>query len=258
MLRHLLKAYGTLFGTHRARVAVGGLIAITAAVPVFEILVLRLFSDLIIDGPDRFADDVGAAIPQVALFLAAFAATRAAHHLVRLARVRVYRSGIEAPGRSSSPSQESWEWAQAFELSSVVVSLVQIAMFSGLFLVIDLQTGLVNLLLVVLVLAVVSRLYQRQLVLQVDYVTMGHKPGTAPISERVGGRVRAAELGAVVASGAMVVALVFMLIRTLRGQVSSADAIVLFLALRLLAGQLAASSSAMMRFARASARRGTR
>ena len=84
---------------------------------------------------------------------------------------------------------------------------------------------------------------------------MGSRPGSVAISKRVGSRVQDAELGAAGASAAMLVVLVLMLVRTVTGQVGSAEAIVLFLGLRLLTGQLAALSGAMMRFARASARR---
>jgi hypothetical protein len=58
------------------------------------------------------------------------------------------------------------------------------------------------------------------------------------------------------ASLAMVLVLVYMLFRTLDGEIDSADAIVLFLGLRLLSGQLSTLSASVMRFARASARRG--
>lgn len=85
---------------------------------------------------------------------------------------------------------------------------------------------------------------------------MGSRPGTVAIAQRVGGRIRDAELGAVLASVAMGLVLVCMLLRTLSGDLDSADAIVLFLGLRLLSTQLGTLSASVMRFARASARRG--
>lgn len=256
MLRSLLAAFRSLFGSRKGRLAVAALVVVTAAVPVFEMLVLRLFSALIVEGPRLFEGDIRAALPRIAFFLGAFGLARGAHHLVRLARVWVYRRGFASSGRTSTPSQESWEWAQAFELTTVLVSMVQVVMFSALFLVLDVPVGLVNLVSVVVVLVVVSRLYGRQMGLQRDYLTMGSKPGSVAVSARVGGRVKDAEIGAIAASLAMVGVLVFMLARTLQGHISSPDAIVLFLALRLVAGQLANQSAGMMRFARASARRG--
>lgn len=256
MLAHLLAAFSRLFTTRKSRTVVGLLIVVTATLPVAEMLVLEMFSSLIIDGPEAFTQDTNGAILQIAIFLLAFGLTRGVHHLVRLVRVRVFRDGFEIAGRTRSPSQESWEWALAFELSGVLVSLVQAVMFSTLFLFIDWPTGLVNILVVAVVLALVSAIYRRQFALQKDYIKMGSRPGTVAIPERVGGRVRDAEFGAMLASVGMVLVLVYMLLRTLLGDITSANAIVLFLGLRLLSGQLGTLSASIMRFARASARRG--
>lgn len=256
MLAHLLDAFRRLFTTRKSRVAVGLLIVVTAAVPVSEILVLGLFSSLIIDGPETFTQDTRAALFKIGIFFLAFGITRGAHHLVRLGRVRVFRDGFEASGRTRSPSQESWEWALAFELTGVLVSLVQAVTFSALFLFIDWPTGIVNVFVSIIVLALVSAIYRRQVGLQKDYVKMGSRPGTVAISQRVGVRIRDAEVGAMLASVAMVLVLVCMLLRTLSGDIDSADAIVLFLGLRLLSGQLGTLSASVMRFARASARGG--
>ncbi|MEQ7124210.1 hypothetical protein ABN034_06765 [Actinopolymorpha sp. B11F2] len=256
MLAHLLAAFRRLFTTCKSRVVVGLLIVVTATLPVAEMLVLRLFSSLIIDGPETFTQDTNGAILQIAIFFLAFGLTRGVHHLVRLVRVRVFRDGFAVSGRTRSPSQESWEWALAFELSGVLVSLVQAVMFSTLFLFIDWPTGMVNILVVAVVLALVSAIYRRQFALQKDYIKMGSRPGTVAISQRVGERVRDAEFGAMLASAAMALVLVYMLLRTLVGDISSANAIVLFLGLRLLSGQLGTLSASIMRFARASARRG--
>jgi hypothetical protein len=256
MLAHLLAAFSRLFTTRRSQLVVGLLVVVTATLPVAEMLVLKLFSSLIINGPETFTQDTNDAILKIGIFFLAFGVTRAAHHLIRLVRVRVFRDGFDVSGRTRSPSQESWEWALAFELSGVLVSLVQAVMFAALFLFIDWPTGVLNLLVSVVVLALVSAIYRRQLSLQRTYVTVGHRPVSVAIPQRVGDRVRDAEFGAMLASAAMVLVLAYMLLRTLLGDITTADAIVLFLGLRLLAGQLGTLSSSIMRFARASARQG--
>jgi hypothetical protein len=256
MLAHLLAAFRRLFTSRRSRVVVGLLIVVTAVLPVAEMLVLRLFSSLIIDGPETFAKDADGAILKIGIFFLAFGVTRVVHHLIRLVRIRVFRNGFAVSGRTRTPSQESWEWALAFELSGVLVSLVQAVMFSALFLFIDWPTGMLNVMVSIVVLAMVSAIFRRQLALQKDYVKVGSGPGTVAIPQRVGGRVRDAEFGAMFASAAMVVVLAYMLLRTLFGDINSANAIVLFLGLRLLSGQLGTLSASIMRLARASARRG--
>ncbi|WP_139177869.1 hypothetical protein [Ruania alba] len=226
-----------------------------AAIPVTEMLVLRLFSTLVVDGVNKYENLADAAGP-VAVFLVALGLARGAHHVVRFARVRVFRNAFEAGQRQKTPSQESWEWAMAFELSGVLISLVQALAFGVLFLMLDWVTGATNAVATVAVLIFVSYLFRHQLDAQRGYVATGTRPGSVPIATRLGDRIRAAELGSVVASMAMVLVLTVMLLRTIVGAVSTADAIVMFLALRLVAGQLGSLSAAVMRFARASARRG--
>lgn len=254
MLGHLLGAFGRLFTSPGSRLEVAGLVLVMASVPVVEILVLRLFADLVIEGQELLALDRDAVIRDSVLFFVAFALARVAHHGVRVYRVRVFRRRFEESTRVWSPSQQSWSWALAFELSTVLANVVQIAAFSVLFLVLDVVTGGLNLLVCGGVLLAVSVLYRRQLLLQRDYVAMGSRPGTVAISERVGGRIRTAELGSLLASAGMAVVLACVLVRTLQGHLTSGDAIVFFLALRLSYGQAATLSSGIMRFARASAR----
>lgn len=256
MLTHLLAAYRRLFTSRVSRAEVAGLVLVMAAVPVVEMLVLRMFSDLIIEGPQLFADNRDAVVRDSLVFFALFALARAAHHGIRIYRVSVFRKRFDESAVKVTPSQESWNWALAFELSNVLANVVQIVAFTVLFLFLDLITGGVNLLVCALVLAAVSVFYRRQLVLQRDYVKMGSKPGTVAISERVGGRIRTAETGAFLGSVGMAVVLAVVLLRTLQGQVSGGEAIVFFLALRLLYGQVSILSSGIMRFARASSRTG--
>ncbi|SFD40241.1 hypothetical protein [Streptomyces aidingensis] len=258
MISHLFTVFRGLFTTRASRAAVALLIMVTAAVPVAEMAVLRMFSSLILEGPETFAENKNELILPVCLFFLAFAVTRGAHHLVRLLRVRVFRKGFETSGRNSKPSQESWEWALAFELSAVLVSLVQAVMFSALFFLIDWPTAILNVVASAAVLYGVSVLYRRELSRQQEYIKVGTRPGSPAIAQRVGGRIRNAEFGSILASTVMVVVLAFMLYRALTGEIPSSDAIIMFLALRLLSGQLGTLSAGITRFARATARTGAR
>lgn len=254
MLGHLLTALTRLFPSRWARVEVLGLVLVMAAVPIIEMLVIRLFSDLVIHGPQQLRQGGDRVTLSVLVFFAALALARALHHVVRIARVNVFRRRFEQLEATRSASRQSWDWALALELSGVLVSIVQTVAFCLLFVAFDLPVALVNVAVVVAVLAVVGRLYARELGRQQGYVTMGSRPGSTPINERVGGRIRIAELGALLGSAGMAVVLVVVLVRTLRGEVSSSDAIVFFLGLRLLYGQLGVYSAGIMRFARAAAR----
>jgi hypothetical protein len=258
MLPHLVTAFGNLFSTRRSRVSVTSLVLVTSIVPLSEMAVLHLFSSLIIEGPGSFGADPSSVLAKVGLFFLAFGVTRVTHHFVRFRRLKVFRVAFDDRGRQRSPSEQSWDWAIAFELSGILVSLVHVVTFSALFFVIDRPLGLVNVIVCGAVLGLMSLLYGRQLALQQDYVSAGGGSGTIPVSERVRTRVRDAELGAVLATGGMILVLTVMMFRTLDGVLDSAQAIMLFLGLRLLSGQLATLSAGSMRFARAWARGGAK
>ncbi|MGB7981596.1 MAG: hypothetical protein WCF36_12480 [Candidatus Nanopelagicales bacterium] len=256
MIVDLLRSFRVLFTSKRSRWEVAAVISTMAAIPVAEMLVLRTFSHLIVSGPSQFAEDPSAVLRSGAVFFLGFAATRAVHHLVRFVRVRVFHRRFDESSRKRTPSQEAWEWALAFELSGVLVGLVQIVAFAGLFFYLDVVTGAANVVVSIAVLVFISWIYRRQLRLQREWVKMGSKPGTTSIGARVGSRIRSAEAGAILATGGLAVMLVVMLSRVVSGDLSSADAIIFFIGLRILYGHVSALSGGVMRFARASARRG--
>lgn len=254
MLGHLARALGKLFPSRWGQAEVVGLVLVMAAVPVVEMLVIRMFSDLVIEGPERLRGGDGSLTWQVVLFFALLAAARAMHHLVRIVRVAVFRRRFEQLDAGRSASRQSWDWALALELSGVLVAIVQVAAFSLLFAFLDPPVAAVNAVVVVIVLVLQAGLYARELQRQQTYVTMGGRPGSTPINDRVGVRIRVAELGALLGSAGMAVVLVMVIVRALGGEVSSTDAVVFFLGLRLLYGQLGTFSAGIMRFARAAAR----
>lgn len=255
MFPDLVRAFAVLFTARRSRAAVVALLITMAAVPVAELLVIRTFSHLIVNGPNEYERDRSAVFVSTALFFAGFAATRGLHHLVRFWRVRVFRKGFAGSGLQRTHGQASWEWALAFELSTVCVGLTQVLTFGGLFLWINPVVGVVNAALCAIALIAISSLYQRQLTKQFGFVREGSTPGSTTVSQRIATRVFAAEVGSIFATVALALMMALVLWRTLTRDLPPADAIVLFLGLRLLYGHLAALSPSVMRFARASSRR---
>ncbi|WP_183407734.1 hypothetical protein [Nocardioides marmoriginsengisoli] len=254
MFGDFLRAFGQLFSHGRSRWEISGLLLTLAMLPVSELVVTRMFSHLIINGPHRYEVDPEGVIRSALVFFVAFALARALHHVVRLSRVRVFRRGFDNSGEKRAASQEAWSWAAAFELSTALVALIQLAAFCILFAVVDLGSGLANVVIVGAVLSVIAAIYRRQLDHQVRYLTEGHASGGTAIGDRVGKRIRDAELGAVVASLAMALSLGVVLYRALRGQIAGADAIVLFIGLRMMYSQVGNLSASAMRFARVKAR----
>ncbi|MCX6395597.1 MAG: hypothetical protein NTV23_03855 [Propionibacteriales bacterium] len=257
MYRDFFRAFTDLFSARRSRGEIAALLLVMALLPVSELVVTHMFSRLILAGAKQYDEDPRGVLVSGAIFFAAFALSRALHHVVRLNRVRVFRRGFERSGeeRPASPaSTEAWSWAAAFELSTALVSLIQIVAFCSLFTYLDPAFGLANLLIAAGVLWLVAAIYHRQLSHQVAYLAEGNKPGSTKVGDRVGKRIRDAELGAIVASLAMAVSLGLVLVRAIQGGLSGPDAIVLFIGLRMLYSQVGNLSASAMRFARVKAR----
>jgi len=248
------RAFAELFTRTRGRVEVSGLLLTMAMLPVSELVVTRMFSHLILGGRARYQTDPTGVARDAMVFFVAFAMARGLHHIIRLNRVRVFRRGFDASQHHRAPAQEAWGWAAAFELSTALVALIQVAAFCALFTVVELGSGLANVAIVGVVLLTIASIYRRQLDRQVRYLTEGQRTGTTAIGERVGKRVRDAELGAVVASLAMAGSLAVVLYRAVGGHVAGADAIVLFIGLRMMYSQVGNLSASAMRFARVKAR----
>ncbi|KQT94495.1 hypothetical protein ASG49_06405 [Marmoricola sp. Leaf446] len=253
MFRDLLGAFTGLFTERRSRLEVAALLLTMAMLPVTELLVTRMFSQLVLHGAERLETGRTALLLAGAGFFAAFALSRALHHVVRLNRVRVFRRGFESSQTARPRHQEAWSWASAFELSTASVALIQVVAFCLLFVWLDPLFGVVNIGIGAAVLALVAVIYRRQLARQLAYLAEGRDTATG-VGERVGRRLRDAELGAVLASLAMALALALVLLRAVTGSIAGADAIVLFIGLRMMYSQVGHLSASAMRFARVEAR----
>jgi hypothetical protein len=258
LFKDFRKAFGELFSTGRGRTEVSGLLLLMALLPVSELVVTRMFSHLILRDPTgKFEREPHAVIRSGLIFFVAFALSRALHHIVRLNRVRIFRRAFEASAVERPASKEAWSWAGAFELSTAMVGLIQVAAFSGLFFWVSWQFGVPNLVIVAGVMSMIAAIYRRQLRAQMTWLGSGKPPGQGEVGMRVGRRIRDAELGAVVASFAMACSLGAVLVLTIKGKVAGADAFVLFIGLRMLYSQVGNLSASAMRFARVKARLAT-
>ncbi len=255
MFRQLVSTFRSLFTTAGAKTAIIGMILLIALVPVAELLVIKMFSHLITSGTKIYAEDPGHVYKQAVLFFILFAVTRAVHHWSRFARVIAVRYSFRVSSGNSQASRAAWEWALAFEFSIVTVAIVQATLLTTLFIFLDGIVGIVNGVIVVIVMALISVLYTRNLNKQIGYVK-SNTPTPTEVGDRVRQRLMDAEYGAALSSFAMAIALAAVLFFTLRGRISPSNAIVMLLGMRLLYGQLSQLSGGAMRFGRASARRG--
>ena len=226
------------------------LVIIAAAIPVTELLVAKLFTDLVIDGASRPLAEI---ILAVALFAVLFIGTRTANYLQKTYRVKFFDRAFGADVRERSSQKESWEWAMALELVNVLSFLTQLFVMVAFFFFLSPLFAGINLLVVLVILEVMGRIFRKQQIKQRGYVEKKRNKQAVTPAERLGTRIQSAEFGTFLASMFVVLLMGLLILFSLQNLISLANTIVFFLGLRLMNTTFSSVSSALMRFARAKA-----
>jgi hypothetical protein len=251
LLTQLRAATWDLIPDNRLRTRLLVLVLVGAAIPLADLLVTKVFTDLITGSGDRTLPDLA---PQFGLFLGLFLIMRLAHYAHRIWRVtfleQAFQGNADGP---SSPATEGWQWALGLELVTLLTALVQILVMAAFFVVLAPVFGMLNLVVLALLLQAIGVLFARQLDAQRGFVAQGRGPDRVPSSVRVRSRVRSAEAGGLISSLAVLVLLALLLGLGVSGLISTANTIVLFLGLRMQNSTVTSLSGGVMRFARATA-----
>lgn len=248
--KELYSAFRELFPRGKHSWYLIGLVLIAAIIPVTELFITKLFTDLIIHSGRYTMHHI---ILQVILFFGLFAVTRAAHYGQKVYRVRIFDKAFIAYDKERSKQKESWEWALAFELSTVLSAMTQLLIFAAFFAYLNPLFGLVNFVVMAGSLHVIGVLFGRQVHQQKKFVWARRLKKDVQASARVGSRVKSGELGTLLASVGMVLLMGFLILLSLTGIAAASNVIVLFLGARMQNSTLAQISTGLMRFARARA-----
>lgn len=219
-------------------------------IPVTELAVAKLFTDLVISGSRLEPIELSL---QVVLFATLFVATRTVNYLQKTYRVKFFDKAFDADSREKSSTKESWEWALGLELVNALSFLTQVFVIAIFLVVLAPGFGLINLGLIALVLQLLGLLFKRQLKKQRGFVEKKRAKKSVTPAERLGARIQQAEFATLLASFGIVLLLGVLIWFSLQGWVSLGNAIVLFLALRIENTTFSSLSSSLMRFARAKA-----
>jgi hypothetical protein len=226
------------------------LVGLGAAIPVSELLVAKLFTDLIVEGASRPVWEI---VLSVGLFALLYAITRLANYLQKTYRVTFFDKAFGADARDKSKFNESWEWAMALELVNLWSFLTQLVVMAIFFFALNPVFAGINLLYILIVLQVMGILFNRQFNKQRSFVQKKRAKVEVTPAEKLGSRIQQAELGTLVASFGAVVVFIVLIHLGITGFISLANTIVLFLGLRLQNTSFSSVSSTLMRFARAKA-----
>ena len=246
--KELITAFRDLFPRGKHSIYLLGLVLIAAIIPVTELLITKLFTDLIIHSSKYSAAQITV---QVILFFSLFALTRAAHFGHKVYRVRVFDKAFKGYDKERSKQKESWEWALAFELSTVLGALTQLLIFASFFTYLNPLFGGINFVVMLASLHVIGVIFGRQVHQQKKFFWAKQVKKDVEASTRVGSRVKSGETGTLLASIGMVLLMGFLITLSLTGLAAASDVIVLFLGARMQNSTMSQISTALMRFARA-------
>lgn len=226
------------------------LVLMGAAIPLADLLVMKIFTDVVL-GLDGTVPSPSAIAAPVVAFATLFLVTRVAHYGQRLYRVTLFTQAFQSDPRPRRPAEEGWRWALGLELVSLVTGVIQVGAVAVFFLALAPAFGVVNVAVVAVLLHVLAGIFGRQLDTQREFVVHSRARAPAAASLKVRTRITSAERGGLGSAGLTLVQLAVLLGMALTGVVSAADTIVLYLGLRLQGSTLSTLSGSAMRFARA-------
>ena len=248
--KRLYEAFKLLFPPGRFRYLLVGLVLLAAIISLTEMLVAKLFSTIVLES---HKGDTHAFIKNSILFFAVFLITRTAHFVQKVYRVSVFDKAFLSSETKVARLADSWRWALAFELTSVLTLLTQLIVISLYFVYMNPLMGLMNLTFSLLVMQCLGFLFKRQLASQLGFVEKKKNREHVETSVRVASRIRSGEIGALIAGIGMLFVLAALLVLSYKNVITASNTIVFFFGIRMLNHSLQSISSGLMRFARASA-----
>ena len=246
--RDIAASVRELFPVRRDRRVVLGLVALAAIVSMTELAATQLFAVLILPQTDR-STTVTAVL--VVLFLLFFGGLRIINFLREKYRINVFERALADSGVSKVT--DSWRWAVAMEVTSILSTMGRIAVVVLACLVLAPLFGVAVLVGVAAVGVSLSVLYRRQLSLQREFRAAQLAYRGVDNATKVRTRVIAGETGALFGYAAIVALIGVLLWMILSGLISAGTGFVLFIALRMLGQTLTEVSKGLMRFVRARA-----
>jgi len=248
----VLKTFRWLFpkGKHRNRAVL--LAVIATIVPLSQLFVIRIFSQMIIDGQ---GESLNKTILNFVLFFGLFAVSHLATYWQKTYRVKVFNDALSSRPGWRSKMTESWDWALTFETNNLLHTLTQVLVLAAFFIYVSWQAGLVNFVLILVTMQIIKVMFVKQQITQEGFTLAQKKNEPVSAGTKVSARIKSAELGTLVANGVFVISLGVLLAFSYLGSIAPADAVMLFLGFRMQNNNIGQISGSLMRFARAKAQR---
>ena len=228
LVRIVLKTFLALFPKGKHRKQAIGLAVIATIVPLSQLFVIRIFSNLILDGKDQPFEKL---VVDFILFLSLFGVSHLATYWQKTYRVKVFNEALSSRPGVRSKMSESWDWALTFETNNLLHTFTQILVLGAMM--------------------IIKYMFIKQTATQEAFALAQRNKEPVTSFAKVAARIKSAEMGTLVANAAFVVSLTALLLFSLQGTLAPADAVMLFLGFRMQNNNLGLTSGSLMRFARA-------
>jgi len=235
-----------LFPTRKHLRMVIGLVALATIVSISELLLARLFSDLILPSEPRSSSNV---IILSVIFLGVFGLLRVINFIREYYRLNVFEKALSED--SSSRFTNSWKWATAMELTALLTLVGRFVFISILLFYFSLPFGLCNLILSVILFQTFAAQMKRQYVEQRKFRKLQLEKNPVPNAEKVKTRILAGESISLISAFGMLLMFGALILFSSKDVIEPTIAFTLFIALRMIGQVYSGFSSGLMRYVRA-------
>ena len=243
----LWKTTMDLFPTRRESGMIAGVIFLAVTISVSEILMASFFSLLILPTEPRSTKDL---LILGVIFLVLFSALRLVSFGKEYYRLNIFEKSLEN-SKSGDRVADSWRWATAMELTSLLTLCGRLFFVSILLFFFSPIFGICNLVIGIGVFQILSWRLDKQFKSQYAFKEKQRTNDPVSNAEKVRTRVISGEIGSLLSSTGVIILLGVLIFLFANGDITPAKAFVLFIALRMVGQIYSGLSSGLMRFARA-------
>ncbi len=247
IITELWESTKDLFPTRRESQMIMGVILLAVFISVSEILLAHFFSLLILPSEPRSTKNL---IFLGLIFLVVFSIFRVVNFAKEHYRLNIFEKSL-TESKSESQVTNSWRWATAMELTTLLILFGRLFFVSALLFFFSPLFGVCNLIVGIGIFQVFSWRLRKQFKSQYEFRKKLKAKEKVTNAEKVRTRVMSAEIGSLLSSVGLIILLSVLILLYARDSLDPAKAFVLFIAVRMIGQIYSGLSSGLMRFARA-------
>ena len=242
----LWSATKDLFPSKRHLRMVMGLVTLATIVSISELLLAKLFSDLILPSEPRSSSNL---IILSVIFLGVFGLLRIINFVREYYRLNIFEKALTED--SGSKFANSWKWATAMELTALLTIVGRFVFISILLFYFSIPFALCNLILSVILFQTFALQMKRQYIEQRKFRKLQLEKKPVTNAEKVKTRILAGESISLISAFGMLLMFGALILFSTKDVIEPTIAFTLFIALRMIGQIYSGFSSGLMRYVRA-------